>query len=87
MHGIFCNSHMHVGSGGLMFLLLLLSLRLRSSPLFVDSINNFRSKAHNIEVFCYGYVSPACFEHLGCCGLEIKGEQFFDHLTVCEGMN
>ena len=85
MHGTYCNSHMHVGSGSLMFLLLLLWVRLRSLAQFVDSIDSFGSKAHSIEVVCYGYVSPACFEHLGCCGFEVKSEQFLDQLTVCEG--
>ena len=70
-----------------MFLLLLLWVRLRSSTLFVDSMDSFGSEAHGIEVVCYGYVSPACFEHLGCCSLEVKGEQFLDQPTVCEGMD
>ena len=39
-----------------------------------DSINSFGSKAHSTEVVYYGYESPACFEHLGCCGLEVNGE-------------
>ena len=67
------------------FLLLLLGARLRSSAPFVDSIDSFGSKAHSREVVCYGYVSPACLKHLGCCGLEVKGEQFLDQLIVCEG--
>ena len=45
------------------------------------------SEANSIEVVCYGYVSPASFKYLDCCGLEVKGEQFLDQLTVCEGMN
>ena len=78
---------MHVGFGDLIFLLLLSWVRLRSSVLFVDSIDSFGTEANNIETVCYGYVSPACFEHLGCCGFEVKGEQFLDQLTVCEGMD
>ena len=64
------------------FLLLLLWVTLRMWAPFVDSIDGFGSEAHGIEVICYGYVSPACFEHLGCCDLEVKGEQFLDQLTV-----
>ena len=67
------------------FLLLLLGARLRSSALFVDSIDSFGSETHSMEVVCCGYVSPACFKHLGCCGLEFKSEQLLDHLTVYEG--
>ena len=52
---------------------------------FVDSMDSFGSEAHSIEDVCYGYVSPACFKHLGCCGLKAKSEQFLDQLTVCEG--
>ena len=78
---------MHVVSVGLMFLLLLLWVRPRSSAPFVDSIDSFGSKAHSIEVVCYGYVSPACFEHLGSYGFEVNGKQFLDQLTVCEGMD
>ena len=71
---------------GVWYLLLpLVWARLRSLALFIDSINSSGLKAHSIEVVCDGYVSPACFEHPGCCGLEVKGEQFLDKLTVCEG--
>ena len=70
-----------------MFLLLFLWLRLMSSALFVDSINSFGSKTHSIEVISYGYVSPACFDHLGCCGLEVKSKKFLNQLTVCAGMD
>ena len=49
---------------------------------FVDSIDSFGSEAHSTEVVCYGYVSPASFKHLGCCGFEVKAEQFLDQLTV-----
>ena len=51
------------------FLLLLLGMRLRSSASFFDNIDSFGSNAHNIEIVCYGYVSPTCCKHLGCCGL------------------
>ena len=68
-----------------MFLLLLLWARLRLSAPFVDSINSFGSWTHSIKVACYGYVSPVCFKHLGCCGLEVKDEKFLDQLTLCEG--
>ena len=37
-----------------------------------------------MKVICYGYASPACFKHLGCCGPKVKSEQFLDQLTVCE---
>ena len=67
------------------FLLLLLWVRLWLLAPFIDNINSFGSEAHSIEVVCYGYVSPTYFEHLGCCGFEVKGEQFLDQLTVCEG--
>ena len=76
VHGTLYNSHMHVGSGGSVFLLLLLWVRLRLLAPFVDIINSFGSEAYSIEVVCYGYVSPAWFGHLGCCGLEVKGGQF-----------
>ena len=67
------------------FLLLLFRARLRSLAPFGDSIDSFRSETHSTEVVCYGYVSPACFGHLGCCGFEVKSEQFLDQLTICEG--
>ena len=86
MHGTECNSHMHVGSGGSMFFVAVVVSKTEVIS-SVDSIDSFQSEAHSIEVVCYGYVSPACFEHLGCCGLEVKGEQFLDQLTVCEGMD
>ena len=62
-------------------------MSLRSLVPFVDSIDSFGSDAHSIEVVCYAYVNPACFKHLGCCGLEVKGKQFLDQLIVCEGMD
>ena len=62
------------------FLLLLFRSRLRSSALFVDSIDGLGSKAHSIEVVCYGYVSPTCFEHLGCCGLRSGVSNFLKSL-------
>ena len=37
-----------------------------------------------MEVVCYGYMSPACFNYLGHCGLKVKGKQFLDQLTVSE---
>ena len=80
MHGILCNSCMHVGSGVLMFSVAVVGARLRLSAPFVDNIDSSGSETHSIEVVCYGYVNPACFEQIGCCGLEVK-----DQLTVCEG--
>ena len=51
------------------------------------SNDSFGSEAHGIEVVCYDYVSPACFKHLGCCGLDVKCKQFLDPFTVCRGMD
>ena len=76
VHGILCNSHMHIGSGGSMFLLLLLWVRLRSSALFVESINSFGSKAHSIEIVCYGYVSPAFLSILAVVALRSRVSNF-----------
>ena len=87
MHGILRNSHMHAGLGVLMFSAAVVGGETEVVALFVDSIDSFGSKAHSMELVCYGYVSPACFKHLGCCDLEIKSEQFPDQLTVCEGMD
>ena len=84
VHGILCDSCMHVGSGGSVFLLMLMWARLRLLAPFVDSMDSFGLETHNIEVVCYGYLSPACFEHLGCCGFKVKSEQFLDQVTVCE---
>ena len=68
-------------------LLLLLGETEVVSSMFVDSIDSFGSKAHSIEVVCYSRVSPACFKHVDCCSLEVKGEQFLVQLTVCEGID
>ena len=83
MHGILCNSHMHVGSGVLMFSVAIVWGK-NEAVSSVDSIDSFGSEAHSIEVVSYGYVNPACFENLGCCGFEVKGEQCLDLLTVCD---
>ena len=64
------------------FFLLLLWGRLRSLALFVDSSNSFGFEAHSIEFVCYGYVSPACFKHLGCCGLLCEFIYFTYQFTV-----
>ena len=71
---------MHVGFGVLMFSVAVGGdggARLRSSAPFVDSIDRCGSEAHSMEVVCYGKASPACFKHLGCCGLEVKSASNF----------
>ena len=74
---------MHVGSGVLMFSVAIVGVRLRSLAPFVDSIDSFGSKAIAWRLSAIGYVSSACFKHLGCCGLEVKSKQFLDQFTVC----
>ena len=71
---------------------MLLGMRLRSSPSFVDSIDSFGSKAHNIENACIWLCESHMFQTswllwLSCCGLEVKSEQCIDQLTVCEGLD
>ena len=87
VHGILCNSCMHVGLGVLMFSVAVVGGKTELSAPFVDSIDSFGSKVHSIEVVCYGYVSPACFQHLACCSIEVKSKQFLDQLTVCKDMD
>ena len=58
------------------FLLLLLGLRLRSLAPFVDSIDSFHTKAHSIEVVCYGYVGTACLNILAVVAFRSRASNF-----------